>query len=118
VITVTPEAIEHLEEALKKGVHPGVVRLGVTGAGCNGYSYVLKLEHAFRVKDTAFKLKHDVSWSVGNVKFVVDEKSMAILTGSTLTWAHRGLMSGFEFVNPNEASRCGCGVSFTLKRDI
>jgi iron-sulfur cluster assembly protein len=111
MIDITPEAIKHLAEAAKKSIHHTNVRLGVRGSGCSGLAYVIELESVHK-RETK-----DISWTVDDVTFVVDPKSILILSGSTLTWAHRGLMSGLEFVNPNEASRCGCGVSFTLKRD-
>jgi iron-sulfur cluster assembly protein len=31
-----------------------------------------------------------------------------------MNWAKQGLNEGFEFINPNEAGRCGCGESFNV----
>jgi iron-sulfur cluster assembly protein len=39
---------------------------------------------------------------------------MPYLTGMILDWKKQGLNEGFEFINPNEIARCGCGESFTV----
>jgi len=52
----------------------------------------------------------------GQLDFVVlvDAKSLAYLNGLTMDWVRNGLNEGFEFNNPNERDRCGCGESFRV----
>jgi iron-sulfur cluster assembly protein len=45
---------------------------------------------------------------------LVDAKSLAYLTGLTMDWVRNGLNEGFDFINPNERDRCGCGESFRV----
>jgi iron-sulfur cluster assembly protein len=44
----------------------------------------------------------------------VDPKSGAYLQGITVDYVRQGLNEGFEFRNPNERDRCGCGESFRV----
>jgi len=45
---------------------------------------------------------------------IVDKKSLPIVDGITVDYVRQGLNEGFEFVNPNERDRCGCGESFRV----
>jgi iron-sulfur cluster assembly protein len=47
-------------------------------------------------------------------KIISDPKSLAYLNGMTIDYVRNGLNEGFEFVNPNEKDRCGCGESFRV----
>jgi iron-sulfur cluster assembly protein len=44
----------------------------------------------------------------------VDSKSDVYLKGLTMDWIRNGLNEGFDFKNPNERDRCGCGESFRV----
>lgn len=87
---------------------PRAVRLGVRGGSCSGLQYVIQFDY-----DVARQT--DIEWKDDGVTFVVDKKSVLYLTGSRLEWKSTLMKSGFEFVNPNEANRCGCGSSFSAK---
>jgi iron-sulfur cluster assembly protein len=39
---------------------------------------------------------------------------MPYLSGMKMDWVRKGLNEGFDFINPKEAARCGCGESFTI----
>jgi iron-sulfur cluster assembly protein len=45
---------------------------------------------------------------------LVDAKSIVYLNGLIVDWARNGLNEGFEFRNPNERDKCGCGESFRV----
>jgi len=45
---------------------------------------------------------------------LVDAKSEVYLKGLTVDWIRNGLNEGFEFRNPNERDKCGCGESFRV----
>ena len=59
-----------------------------------------------RVADEVFEDK--------GIKLVVSPKSLVYLNGTELDFAREGLNEGFQFNNPNEKERCGCGESFTV----
>jgi len=101
-LNVTDEAISQLlkEQNTRKFEF---IRLGVTGGGCAGYEYIFDI--AGMVNDDDVKLVY------GKFSFVIDPISIPFLTGMTLDYVHEGLNSLFKFINPKEASSCGCGVS-------
>jgi iron-sulfur cluster assembly protein len=47
-------------------------------------------------------------------KIFVDPKSCPYVQGMTIDYVRNGLNEGFEFKNPNERDRCGCGESFRI----
>lgn len=108
-IGMTPKAIESARAALAKRGTPGAaVRVGIKGGGCSGYSYVIEFDdNPPRDRDRVFEFD--------GVKVFVDKKSLIYLAGSVLDYEKTLMRQGFKFVNPNEATRCGCGTSFTVK---
>lgn len=106
-IEATPKAITKAREALaKRGTPDAMLRLGVKGGGCSGFSYVIEFADRARLKDKVFEFD--------GVKIVVDPKSLVFLAGTTLDYEVKLMQHGFKFVNPNEKAGCGCGESFSV----
>ena len=104
-VQVTPKAVVKAREALvKRGTPDAMLRLGVRGGGCSGFSYVIEFADAASVRDQVFDFE--------GLKVVVDPKSLVFLNGSTLDYETKLMSHGFKFVNPNESAGCGCGESF------
>lgn len=82
------------------------IRIGVKTTGCSGLSYVLEFVDN---PDS-----HDIVVEQGEFNVYVDPKSSIYLTGMTVDYQKKGLNEGFEFINPLEKARCGCGESFTV----
>jgi iron-sulfur cluster assembly protein len=89
----------------KRGKGIGI-RLGVKTTGCSGLAYVL--EYADSIKPG------DVEHAFGGFLILVDPKSYVYLQGIEIDYVKNGLNEGFEFKNPNEKDRCGCGESFRI----
>jgi iron-sulfur cluster assembly protein len=108
-ITVSDEAVEFAKEKLtKRGTPDAAIRLGIRGGGCSGFSYVIEFsDDPPRERDRVFEF--------GGVKFYVDKKSLIYLAGSMLDYERTLMFQGFKFRNPQEASSCGCGHSFTVR---
>jgi iron-sulfur cluster assembly protein len=108
-VTITAEAVKYAKKRLAaRGTPEAAVRLGIRGGGCSGFNYVIEFsDDPPRAKDTVCDLD--------GVKFYVDKKSLIYLAGSTLDYEHTLMFQGFRFRNPQEASRCGCGHSFTVR---
>jgi iron-sulfur cluster assembly protein len=108
-VHITAEAVNYAKKRLvARGTPDAAVRLGVRGGGCSGFNYVIEFsDDPPRAKDTVSELD--------GVKFYVDKKSLIYLAGSTLDYEHTLMFQGFRFKNPQEASRCGCGHSFTVR---
>lgn len=108
-IEINPEALQAFKQqlALRDPKAKGV-RLGVKGGACFGLLYYVGFEDSEPAD-------RDLTWQLDGVTFMVDKKSLQHLSGSTVTWKKTLMKTGFEFENPNEASKCGCGHSFAVK---
>ena len=108
MITVTDTAAKKVKQNLERRGKGVGIRLGVRTTGCSGLAYTIEYvdEYTAEVGVTNF----------GHPDFVVlvDAKSLAYLDGLTVDWVCNGLNEGFEFNNPNEKDRCGCGESFRI----
>jgi iron-sulfur cluster assembly protein len=108
MITVTDTASKKIKQnLLKRGKGVGV-RIGVRTTGCSGLAYTMEYvdEYTAEVGVTNF--------AQPNFCVLVDAKSLAYLNGLTMDWVRNGLNEGFDFINPNERDRCGCGESFRV----
>jgi len=108
-VTITDAAVDYAKKRLaQRGTPDAAIRLGVRGGGCSGFSYVIEFsDEPARERDFVFE--------VGGVRFFVDKKSFVYLAGSALDFEKTLVFQGFKFRNPQEASRCGCGHSFTVR---
>lgn len=105
-ISLTPAAVSHIERFLKQRGKGLGVRLAVKTTGCSGLSYVIEYADEIGEGDQMFE-DH-------GIKIVVDTKSLVYLDGTELDFVKEGLNEGFQFSNPNEKNRCGCGESFSV----
>ena len=106
MITLTPNAANHIQNFLSRRGKGEGIRLGVKTSGCSGMAY--KLEYADAVNPD------DLTFESHGVKVVVDPKSLPYLEGTELDFAREGLNEGFKFNNPNVKDQCGCGESFNV----
>lgn len=81
------------------------LRVAVKPGGCSGFSYDMFFDT--EVADD------DLVRTFGTVRVVVDPKSVALLTGSTLDYNDGLQGAGFHITNPNATQTCGCGSSFS-----
>lgn len=106
-LTLTERAAEEVKRIMteQKFSETTVLRVGVKGGGCSGFSYALKFDESY---DEAT----DSSYDMHGVKVVVDRKSALYLDGTTLDFFDGLEKRGFTFDNPNAVKSCGCGSSF------
>ena len=90
------------DQKLEEGT---VLRVGVAGGGCSGFSYALGF-------DRNFDEKVDSKYEYHGVPVVVDKKSALYLDGTTVDFYDGVEKRGFTFDNPNAVKSCGCGSSF------
>jgi iron-sulfur cluster assembly protein len=106
LIRVTPSAAEKVSSLLTKQGRPaGVLRVAVLGGGCSGLQYKMDLQDA--------PANRDILVQSGGIKVVVDPKSALYVTGSELDYVEALQGGGFKVKNPNAASSCSCGESFS-----
>jgi len=103
-IEITESAAgEIAKQRAKRGTPEAIIRIGVRGGGCTGFTYVFEWSDQLRPSDKVF--------SAHGVSIVVDPKSLVYLGGMQLDFV-RGMMGhGFKFNNPNAKGSCGCGES-------
>ena len=106
-ITLTDRAAARVRELMDKADAPIVgLRVGVRSRGCSGLSYTM--EYA-----TEQKPFEDVVEDKG-VRILIEPTAAMFLIGTEMDWVERDLGAQFEFNNPNEIDRCGCGESFRV----
>jgi len=91
----------------KRGRGVGI-RLGVKTTGCSGLAYTLEYVDKYEPEIGL------VNFAQPDFVVLVDEKALPYLNGLVVNWVRNGLNEGFEFSNPNERDKCGCGESFRV----
>ena len=105
LIKLTPNAATKVGSLLTKQGRPGgVLRVAVVGGGCSGLQYKMDLQDG--------PANRDILVETSGVRVVVDPKSALYVTGSELDFLD-ALDGGFKVHNPNAATSCSCGESFS-----
>lgn len=104
---VTPRALAQVAEiAAREGRAGAGLRVAVEAGGCSGFQYRFDLADAPGPEDRVF--------GDGRVPVFVDEVSLGLLDGAELDWTEALIGAHFAVRNPQAASGCGCGVSFSV----
>jgi iron-sulfur cluster assembly accessory protein len=113
ISTRAPEGIVLAESAARRLArlgeaegHPVMLRVAVEGGGCSGFQYRMDLVQAAEADDLRIETDGQAA--------LVDPISIPFLKGSEIAWVDE--LAGAQFVvrNPNAATSCGCGVSFSI----
>jgi iron-sulfur cluster assembly protein len=106
MISLTDAAAQKIQQTLTRRGHGEGIRLGVKTTGCSGLAYVLEYVDTPQTTDQCFDCT--------GCRVFVDPKSCVYMQGMTVDYVRQGLNEGFQFNNPNERDRCGCGESFRV----
>jgi iron-sulfur cluster assembly protein len=105
LVKLTASAAHKVSSLLTKQGRPnGVLRMSVVGGGCSGLQYKMDLQDG--------PANRDILVETAGVRVVVDPKSALYVTGSELDYVD-ALDGGFKVKNPNAATSCSCGESFS-----
>lgn len=107
MISLTERAVNKIQKLVEQKGYAGI-RLGVKTTGCSGLAYVLEYVKEYTPEPATINYAQD-SFCV-----LVDKKHDVYLQGTEIDYVRQGLNEGFEFKNPNERDRCGCGESFRV----
>jgi len=107
MITLTNTAKTKIKKLVELKGYVGI-RLGVKTTGCSGLAYVLEYVKAYEPDDGT------INYAQNDFCVIVDKKHDVYLQGTQVDYVRQGLNEGFEFTNPNERDRCGCGESFRV----
>lgn len=105
-VDLTPSAAARVALIAEKQGKPAILRLSVEGGGCSGFQYRFGLAEDVTAEDL-------ISETAG-VKLVVDPVSLDLLDGSAVDYVESLGGAAFRVTNPNAASGCGCGASFSV----
>jgi len=106
LVKLTTNAAQKVSSLLAKQGRPnGVLRVAVVGGGCSGLQYKMDLQDG--------PASRDILVESGGVRVVVDPKSALYVTGSELDYVEALQDGGFKVNNPNAATSCSCGESFS-----
>lgn len=111
ILTISERASDFIQQMLEK--NPGsVFRLSVKKTGCSGYSYLPSLSTTVYPDDV-------VQQTEKGVCIYIDPTWRALLEGIQIDYVEDNNVGikqkKLVFINPKEASRCGCGESFHLE---
>lgn len=107
MIQLTPKAAKAIQRFIKFSETPVIgMRVSVSGGGCSGYQYGLKLE--------ATPAADDAVLEVDGIKMLVDPDTRPLVDGLVIDFIDTMTESGFKFENPNAKAACGCGKSFSF----
>lgn len=105
-IDITPAAASRVAAIAAKQGRPPMLRLSVDGGGCAGFQYRFGLAEAAEADDaTATR---------DGVTLVVDQVSLDLVRGCSVDYVESLGGAAFRVANPNAASGCGCGTSFSI----
>jgi len=113
VLTLTEAAADRIRYILaQKHPQPEALLVSVTSKGCSGLRY--DLQYLDKLAD---KPKFSDSVTQHGVTVVVDPKATLYIIGSVMDYKESATRAGFDFINPNETGRCGCGESFSVAKN-
>ena len=106
-VNLTENAANHVKAMLEK--HGGIgLRVSTRKSGCTGYAYDVDYAESIDADDHVFESNE--------VKLIVNNKHLDFLDGMTIDFVKQNMLNeGFDFINPNVKSECGCGESVSFK---
>lgn len=109
-LLIDDEALRQVKLLLSQRSDPCEgIKINVRTRGCSGLSYAIE----YAVVDQNITKFDDVVIK-DDIKIFIDPKISMFLIGSKMIYVNEDLRSGFDFINPNEKGRCGCGESFNV----
>jgi iron-sulfur cluster assembly accessory protein len=105
-IDITSSAAARVATIAGKQGKPAILRLSVDGGGCAGFQYKFGLAEGIENDDAVAERD--------GVRLVVDSISLDLVRGSAVDYVESLGGAAFRVTNPNAASGCGCGTSFSI----
>jgi len=106
-IGITAGAVNKVRELIEEEENEDLkLRVFVTGGGCSGFQYGFTFDELSAEDDAV--LKKD------GITVLVDAMSYPYLVGAQVDYEEGLQGSKFSISNPNAASTCGCGSSFSV----
>ena len=105
-VDLTPAAAARVAAIAVRQSKPAILRLSVEGGGCSGFQYKFGLADAPEGDDLITERD--------GVRLLIDPVSLDLLDGAAVDYVENLGGAAFKVTNPNAASGCGCGSSFSV----
>jgi iron-sulfur cluster insertion protein len=105
-ITLSESAAKRVSWIAERQSKPAILRLAIEGGGCSGFQYRYGLADGIEADDFITE--------TSGVKLVIDPMSLELVDGSEVDFVESLGGSQFKVTNPQAASGCGCGASFSV----
>jgi iron-sulfur cluster insertion protein len=105
-VNLTESAARRVAELKQENVPGAFLRLAVSGGGCSGFQYGFSFDDQRHDDDRVFERD--------GVQLVIDAVSLELVKGAQIDFVEDMMGASFQVKNPNAASSCGCGNSFSV----
>jgi iron-sulfur cluster insertion protein len=105
-VELSDNAARRIAVILADEPNGSVFRIGVDGGGCSGFQYSFSVVPGSGADDILIEKE--------GARLVIDETSLGFLTGARIDFVDDLMGQSFRIENPNAASSCGCGSSFSI----
>lgn len=105
-VALTESAARRVAAIALRQNKPALLRLSVDGGGCSGFQYKFALADRAEADDSVAERD--------GVRLVVDPVSLDLVGGAEVDYVESLGGAAFRVSNPNAASGCGCGASFSI----
>lgn len=106
-VVFTDSAASKVGSLIEEEGNPNLkLRVFIAGGGCSGFQYGFTFDEEFQDGDVEVEKR--------GVKLLIDPMSIQYLMGAEIDY--KDDLEGAQFVirNPNAATTCGCGSSFSV----
>jgi iron-sulfur cluster assembly accessory protein len=105
-VALSETAARRIREVMAGEAEGAKLRVSVDGGGCSGFQYIFGIETGGNAND--IRIERD------GATVLIDPVSLELLAGSTIDFVDDLIGQSFRITNPNAASSCGCGTSFSM----
>jgi len=105
-VTVSDRAARRINEIVAGEPRKPLLRVSVEGGGCSGFQYRFDLVETSEADDLIIER--------AGARVLIDQVSLAYMTGSEIDFVDDLIGSSFRVINPNATASCGCGTSFSI----
>jgi iron-sulfur cluster assembly accessory protein len=103
---LSPRAHKHIIKLLSTKEEDSVFRICIDAGGCNGFQYQFRVDPHASDEDLIIEQE--------GVKIAIDTVSQPFLENAQIDYVEDLIGSYFKVNNPDAASSCGCGSSFSV----
>ena len=109
MISLSDSAAKEIRKIMKEQELPEdvMIRVGVKGGGCSGFTYTFDFDHQ--------KRKFDLTFESHGMTILCDKKSHLYIKETVIDWSYSLMDRGLKFTNPQAKTSCGCKTSFMIE---